>query len=109
MSMVKMRMMVEREIVTMIIDDALAAGYEIAVDNGGDGFEYRGTDKARITDHTFAADDARLYLFRPGEKKSVGWVYCVYGNDGWDVISDYTTNLEKLLEGAFTVSKKYEG
>lgn len=33
----------------------------------------------------------RLYVFKPGEKKPFAWVYFVYGNDGWDVISDYTT------------------
>jgi len=30
--------------------------------------------------------------------KRHGWVRFVYGNDGWDVINDYTTNLEDDLK-----------
>ncbi len=28
----------------------------------------------------------------------IGWVRFIYGNDGWDVISDYTTNLEPVMK-----------
>lgn len=31
-------------------------------------------------------------------ERPIGWVRFVYGNDGHDVISDYTTNLESVLE-----------
>jgi len=36
-------------------------------------------------------------------------VYFVLGNSGWDVISDYTTNLEALLAGANALAESLEG
>ena len=26
------------------------------------------------------------------------WVWFVYGNDGWDVVCDYTINLESIID-----------
>jgi len=37
-----------------------------------------------------------------------GWVYFVYGNDGWDVVSDYTTNLEAVLKGSGELAERLE-
>ena len=32
----------------------------------------------------------------------------IYGNDGWDVVNDYTTNLEPLLAGATAEADRLE-
>jgi len=42
------------------------------------------------------------------EDKMVGWVRLIYGNDGWDVVNDYTTNLETLMAGATALADKLE-
>lgn len=110
---VKMRQLVEREIATAVVDVLLTAGFNISVDNGdNDGHEYQlgySTNRADILNAMFLTDDERLYVGRDGE--TIGWVYLVYGNDGWDVISDYTVNLESLIGEGTTVDKvikKYE-
>jgi hypothetical protein len=107
MSSVKMRIAIERAIVRKVIEAALAEGYEVGIDIG-DGEEYRGADRAKIEEWAFAGDEARLYLYRPRERKADGWIYAVYGNDGYDVISDYTTNLEKMLKPASELAERCE-
>lgn len=55
----------------------------------------------------FATDDEYLHVYRV-DKTYLGRVWLVYGNDGWDVISDYTVNLEHIMEGANKLSDKYQ-
>jgi hypothetical protein len=49
-------------------------------------------------------DDEHLGVFQAADATGVervcrpfAWVRFVYGNDGYDVISDYTTSLEAVL------------
>jgi hypothetical protein len=97
---VKMRQEVERKIATAAIEAILKAGFSISVDNGGDEYELaHSTDKEQILKSMFLADEDRLFVEPPNSKKGqwFGWLYLVYGNDGWDVISDYTVNLEEYI------------
>lgn len=122
---VKMRMEVEKKIVGAFVNSALAAGYRLSVsmergydiDNMGDCGVLGTTDKESILREAFAGDDCHIFVHenkndvvtKGGLLDSVGWVYCVYGNDGWDVISDYTTNLDSLglMAEAKKISKQY--
>ena len=106
----KNRIALERRIVRSIVKNALAAGWTIAIDNGGDTYEYEGTNRARILESIMLTDDEHLYFFKPGEVRPFGWVYFVYGNDGWDVLNDYTCNLDAtgILKKAETISEKYQ-
>lgn len=108
---VKMRQEVERKIVTAAVDQALAAGFYLNVDNGGDDLELRQPTNKRheILEALFASDEDRLHyfkldgvLFRP-----TGWAFFVYGNDGWDVLSDYTVHLEPHLTEANKIADHY--
>ena len=104
---VKMRQHVERQIARRLILDGLAAGYSLSVDNGGDEDEIAPSHKCKeILDAMFATDDEHLKFHKDG--KYVGWVYFVYGNDGYDVISDYTVNLEHVMAGVEKLSDKYQ-
>jgi hypothetical protein len=111
---VAMRQRVEKSIARVLVRDIIAAGYLINIDNGGDGYELpQPTNSRKLVMNTmFATDEERLYVFKPGEEKPFAWVYFVYGNDGWDVISDYTTNLGKeklnLMVNADKMSEKYQ-
>jgi hypothetical protein len=89
-----MRQIVEHEIAEAVVDALLGAGYRLSTDYG-DGESKVTSDRAQILKDLFQGDDDRLYAHKGG--KYFGWVYLVYGNDGWDVISDYTTNLESLI------------
>lgn len=118
---IKMRQMVEREIISALIDSALSHGKRIAVslERGYDTDDMLlgSTDKAAILEAAMAGDDCHLFIqpatgptLEKGRTRVVseGWVYLVFGNDGWDVISDYTTGLEYLMEPVNTVIAKYE-
>jgi hypothetical protein len=64
---------IEKKIVTMIVDDALAQGYAVSVYNGGDSSEiYRSVDKDAILAACFASDSDRLLFVRRG--LGLGWV-----------------------------------
>lgn len=101
---VKMRQHVERMIARRLINDGLNAGYTISVNNGED--QTDPMDRLKLVlDEMFQTDEEHLVFHKDG--KQVGWVYFVYGNGGWDVISDYTTNLEHIMRGAESLSDKF--
>lgn len=104
---VKSRQRIERTIARRVVLDAIAAGFALNVNNGGDTSELPAPSKKvkEVLAAMFATDDEHLLLYK--DDKRVGWVYLVYGNDGWDVVSDYTVNLEKVMEGANQLADKY--
>jgi len=104
-----MRREVETKIVGAFVDSALKAGYRLAVslDRGWDIDDMllgaTTADREKIMSEAFSGDECHIFIQPPeGELTkdhrvvSLGWIYCIFGNDGYDVISDYTTNLEKL-------------
>lgn len=104
---VKTRQRIERQIARKFLRIALAAGYAISLDNGGDDCEFKDSkDFKFIVGEMFATDEERLYLSKDG--KSCGWVFFVYGNDGYDVICDYTMNLEPLMPEVEKLSGRLE-
>jgi hypothetical protein len=102
-----MRQRVERTIVRRVILDVLAAGYSINVNNGGDTEELPAPSRSakEVLGAMFATDDEYLILYQNG--KRIGWVWFVYGNGGWDVVSDYSTNLEPVMKGSSDLADKY--
>lgn len=104
---VRMRQYVERQIVQAVIDDALLAGYRLAVDDGETRPKIT-TNKAQLMRALFDLDDAQLNVYL-ADRKQVGWVYFVFGNDGPDVINDHTTNLEGLLARAERLAEYWYG
>ncbi|OYW73583.1 MAG: hypothetical protein B7Z37_20955 [Verrucomicrobia bacterium 12-59-8] len=102
---VKTRQRIEKQIARLFLRTALAAGYAVSLDNGGEDFEFENSTNLKyIIGKMFATDEERLYLSKNG--KRVGWVLLVYGNDGYDVICDYTTNLEHLMPEVEKLSDK---
>ncbi len=103
---VKMRQEVERKIAKAFIKQAIAAGYEIAVNNGEE--ETKAFDNvATVLKAMFLTDEDYLIVFNGKDGERFGWVRFIYGNDGWDVISDYTTNLEHVMSEAKKISDHY--
>lgn len=102
------RQRIEIAIVRRVVKDALAAGYALDVDDGGDELAAKGvtTEKAAM-DALLNTDEDRLW-FTSADKR--GWVRFVYGNDGWDVINDYSDNpaTEALLAGALALAERQE-
>lgn len=88
------RIAVEHEIVAMTVDALLAQGYALQTDIMDDPrpSDSPTKDRATILSEVMSTDDEFLGVFRRADDKEAdGWVRFVYGNDGWDVISDYTT------------------
>ncbi len=102
------RQQIERQIIERVVKDALAAGFQITVDDGGDAPSVsRSTNQAVIMAAVMLTDEDFLYYSKSGEPLQ-GWVRLIYGNDGWDVVNDYTTNLEPLLTGAQAEADRLE-
>lgn len=105
--LVELRRLVEKKIAEAFIDSVLGAGHRISVYDGG-AFPLRNsTSKKDILEAMFSTDGDILYVFNVGGKR-LGWCEFVYGNDGYDVISDYSTNLEPYMVEANRVSDKFQ-
>lgn len=104
---VKVRQQIERSIATTFVRSVLAAGYTMTVDYGDGESEPLSTEKAALA-AMFLGDDDRVYIYRG--KHCIGWAWFVYGNDGWDVLSDYTVNLDdlKLMAETEKAIEKFE-
>ncbi len=102
---VKMRQEVECKIAKAFVKAAIKDEYAITVDYGDGPSNYLGSTKAVLA-AMFQGDEDHLTLHTQGA--TAGWVQFIYGNDGWDVISDYSVNLEYLMGPANVISKQYE-
>jgi hypothetical protein len=94
------RLAVEQDIVTRVVDAILGAGYSLQTDLQDDPRPASPTrDRDVILSEMMAVDDEFLGVFddNPEDRRPIGWVRFVYGNGGWDVVSDYTTWLETWL------------
>jgi hypothetical protein len=101
----------ERRIVRATVDALLSAGMALFVDGQGD--ENRPaaptTDRAAILAELMEMDDEFLIAVRPTDAPGTGrFVRFVYGNDGFDVISDYTVSLEDAIRPALTLANRIE-
>jgi hypothetical protein len=99
---VKFRQDLERKIAEKLIDDAIGQGFQISVDDGEEVVLEQSADKKDILAAMFSVDEEYLWFYKNGLQN--GWVFFVYGNDGWDAISDYTANLEDVLRGVIGLS-----
>jgi hypothetical protein len=100
-------MRADKAISHKVVRALLAAGFSITIDNGGceDGeFEIvKSTDARAIFKALHLTDEDYIKPFRDG--KYHGWVRLIYGESGWDVICDNTTNLEEYVGDGTEVRK----
>lgn len=109
---VKLRQRLERAIARRAAVDIIRAGYSITVSDGEKPVIDRSTNVDAIMGVMFSTDmDMFLvhdYRSLPRLNDCIGWVKFVYGNDGWDVIHDYTINLDDCLSRAHALAERYE-
>ena len=105
----------EKIIAKRCINDLLKAGYSISVNDGEETTLRRSTDRKAIFAAMDTTDEDWLCVHKvdqpvaPGDddtRQSFGWVRFIYGNDGWDVIDDYTTNLGSVMAGVDALAEK---
>jgi len=95
---IRPRITVERAVFRKTITLLIDAGYELRVHEGGDWACERTTNHKVLMEAIMSTDEDRLYVYRPDDVVPFGWVFFVYGNSGWDVLNDHTTNLSEVLE-----------
>lgn len=94
---VKARQRVEQTIALTAAQVLLDAGFSLGVDDGEEVTLQFSRDIEAVKKALFTTDEDYLYVYRADrnpralEKRPDGWVRLVYGNDGWDVISDYSS------------------
>lgn len=104
MSNVKLRQELERKIARAVITQAINLGYSIDVDDGEEITLRHSQDVKAILKAMFTTDEDWLILRRGKES---GWVRFVYGNGGYDVVNDYTVNLEPVMGPADKIAERY--
>ena len=108
MGSVKMRQEVERKIADKVIECILAKGFLIQVNDGEEDCTGRIEDPAAISSAMYSTDEDILYVYlNETVKFAIGYVHFIYGNDGYDVIHDYTTNLEEIIKPANDIADSY--
>ena len=96
---------VERQIISLLVADCLAAGYAVGVNDGEDTTLRDSRDFPEIWAALDTTDEDYLLLSK-GEVK--GWIRLIYGNGG-DVISDYTTNVdETVMKRASELAERFD-
>jgi hypothetical protein len=104
---VKQRQSIEVRIVKCVVTEALRLGYALRVDDGEEMHPL--TKKAKVVyGQLMETDMDKLYVYR--NETYVGWILFVYGNDGYDVISDYVANkqIEEILKQPHKLAARLE-
>ena len=84
----------ERAIAERLVTDAIALGYQVSVNDGEEWTVKRSTDSKAIMAALFSTDEDYIRIRKDGEETSVGTFTLIYGNDGWDVIADWSYSVE---------------
>ncbi len=92
----------EHQIMRATIKALLDDGYHLSVWDGEEYAIERSQDADKVFAELQATDMETLEAYENGEYIA-GSVLFVYGNDGWDVICDYSTSLETVLAPVMTL------
>lgn len=95
------RIRLEEKVAGKVVRALLAAGYFVSVHDGEAFTLSKSRDAKALIAALFTSDDDRLFVRTAPGEAHFGWVWLVYGNSGWDLVSDYTTNLEAALKPVF--------
>lgn len=96
----------ERAIATRLITDVIAQGGLVSVNDGEETVLVRSNSLTAILDAMFSTDEDYLYVTMPNSMKRAGGFCFIYGNDGWDVIADWSWSNE--VKDCEATMQKYE-
>jgi hypothetical protein len=100
------RLGIEAKITRRLIGDLLKAGAELDWHYGDDEPPMWTRDRQELEREAMAADEAWLRVKLPDGR--TGSVFLVYGNSGWDLITDYNVNLEPELAGVSAYAETFD-
>lgn len=103
------RQEIEQRIVRRTIKTLLDGGYSLGVNDGEETVIEHSTDGESVFKEMFATDQDFLLVYVDGISDPGGYVHFIYGNDGYDVISDLTVNLETVLKPVADYAQTFEG
>ena len=89
------RINVEKAITTVLVTDLLRVGYSLSVYDGGETTVRQSLVAKEVLDALMTTDEDTITVFKDGAFQ--GAVQLIYGNDGYDVIADYSVSLEADL------------
>lgn len=98
---------IETKIAGQLVDDIIAAGYTITVNDGEEDTLIRSSHKPHIMEALQTTDEDYLKIM--DDMKQIGTVWLIWGN-GVDVISDYggpDELMNGLMESANNIADKY--
>lgn len=102
------RIETEAKIARKAVDSLLAAGYTVGVHDGEEVVVRRSTSVNEVMKALASVDEEHLLAYDPATGKRVGAIYLVYGNDGTDVISDYSVSLEAAMKPVNAYAEQLE-
>lgn len=98
---VRRRQKTEETIVLAVAIVLLDAGFSVGVNDTEEVTLHHSRDIGAIQKALFTTDEDYLLVWKndsgPSCEPCDAWVRLVYGNDGWDVINDYLSNLDPQL------------
>lgn len=118
---IRARIKMERRIVKATVKDLLDAGYlvQASYERGFDDVMKPSTDLAEVMKNLMVSDEEWLMVYDPsemdGESHEVhedrpqAAVTLVYGNDGYDVVSDYYVSLEPAMKKSLALAERLAG
>lgn len=101
------RIRAERDICSALVKALLVEDYAVTVNDGEEETVIKSSDHDTIFNALFTTDEDWLIVYKDNVR--VGWFRLIYGNSGWDVINDYTVNLEhvyKLIDKVIVKQEK---
>ncbi len=85
------RIRAEKRMCVALVNACIDRGFSVSVFDGEEWTVKRSTDRERILMALFSTDQDLLKI-HDAAGQSAGWFELVYGNDGHDVVSDFTAN-----------------
>lgn len=88
---------IESQLIAKLLDILLLSSFTFSVSDGEETTLKRSRDKQAIMGALRTTDEDFLTIHN-AEGKRLGSISFVYGNDGWDVINDYSASLSDILD-----------
>lgn len=99
----------ENQIIRAALESLVAAGHRVAVWNGEDWSAGPSRDVEMLLGSLRATDVDVLHLMHDQEREPSGsWVLLVYGNEPFEVMADWTLDLDELLKPAVELAERIE-
>lgn len=104
---VKARIALEKRIASKIVHAALAHDWSVSTNDGESWNINKSRKFPEIMASLFTTDEDGLYFF-DDQGRRTGWVILIYGNEGYDVVSDYSTRIEAMMAPINDYADKFD-